>query len=101
MCRNPLFSGSAHAVGGRLAFVARISSFHSCLRLDAEKTMKLIHRRQFMHLAAGAAVQPAVSRIARAQAWPSRNVRMVVPFTAGTGVDAIARIVASRLSELW
>jgi tripartite-type tricarboxylate transporter receptor subunit TctC len=58
-------------------------------------------RRKFLHLAAGAAALPAMARSARAQAWPSRNIRMVVPFGAGFGVDVIARIIASRLSELW
>ena len=45
--------------------------------------MKLPHRRQFLHLAAGAAALPAVSRIARAQAYPTRPVRLVVGFAAG------------------
>jgi len=58
-------------------------------------------RRKFLHLAAGAAAMPAVSRSAWAQAWPARNVRIVVPFGAGPGIDAIARIAANRLSELW
>ncbi|MFZ0057549.1 MAG: hypothetical protein WAL09_22475 [Pseudolabrys sp.] len=44
--------------------------------------MKLPHRRQFLHLAAGAAALPAVSRIARAQAYPSRPVRVIVGFAA-------------------
>jgi hypothetical protein len=42
-------------------------------------------RRQFLHLAAGAAALPAVSRIARAQTYPSRPVRIVVGFAAGGG----------------
>src|SRR5262245_62090148 len=58
-------------------------------------------RRGFLQLAAGAAALPAMVRGAQAQAWPSRNIRMVVPFGAGFGVDVIARIIASRLSELW
>ena len=44
--------------------------------------MKLL-RRQFLHLAAGAAALPAVSRIARAQTYPSRPVRIIVGFPAG------------------
>src|SRR5262247_2497164 len=63
--------------------------------------MTLPHRSQFLQLAAGAAALPAMIRSAEGQAWPSRNIRVVVPFGAGAGIDAIARIVASRLSELW
>jgi tripartite-type tricarboxylate transporter receptor subunit TctC len=60
--------------------------------------MKL-HRRTFLHLAAGAAALPVVSRIARAQAYPSRPVRIVVGFAAGGGVDIVARLIGQWLSE--
>jgi tripartite-type tricarboxylate transporter receptor subunit TctC len=58
-------------------------------------------RRTFLHLAAGAAALTAVPRIARAQTWPDRIVRIVVGLPAGGGSDTVARILANRLSEIW
>jgi tripartite-type tricarboxylate transporter receptor subunit TctC len=52
-----------------------------------------------LHLAAGAAGLPAVSRIARAQAYPTRPVRIIVGFPEGYGSDILARLVGQRLSE--
>jgi tripartite-type tricarboxylate transporter receptor subunit TctC len=56
-------------------------------------------RREFLHLAAGAAALPAVSRIARAQAYPSRPVRIIVGQAAGSGSDTAARLIGQWLSE--
>ena len=60
--------------------------------------MKL-RRRRFLHLVAGAAVLPALPRIARAQTYPSRPVQMIVGFPAGSAPDIIARLAAQWLSE--
>src|SRR5947209_3791571 len=59
--------------------------------------MKLPRRRQFLHLAAGAAALPTVSRGARAQSYPTRPISMVVPFPAGGPSDTIGRIIAERM----
>ncbi|MGE5780289.1 MAG: Bug family tripartite tricarboxylate transporter substrate binding protein [Hyphomicrobiales bacterium] len=56
-------------------------------------------RRQFLHLAAGAAALPAVSRVARAQAYPSRPVRIIVGFAPGQAIDIVTRIIGQWLSE--
>ena len=56
-------------------------------------------RRQALGVAAGAAVLPAVSRIARAQAYPTRQVRLIVGFAAGGGADILARLIGQWLSE--
>ena len=56
-------------------------------------------RRTFLHLAAGAAVLPVVSRGARAQAYPERPVRIIVANGAGSAPDTVARLVGSWLSE--
>jgi hypothetical protein len=59
-----------------------------------------IPRRQFLHLAAGAAALPAVPRIAKAQAYPTRPVRIVVGYAAGGGNDIVARLIGQWLSEV-
>ena len=56
-------------------------------------------RRQFLHLAAGAAALPAASRVAWAQTYPTRPVRIIVPFPAGQATDTIARLMGQSLSE--
>jgi tripartite-type tricarboxylate transporter receptor subunit TctC len=61
--------------------------------------MKLPHRRQFFHLAAGAATLPTGSRIAKAQAYPTRPVRIIDAFAAGAGSDIVARLIGQWLSE--
>src|SRR5262245_21455937 len=64
----------------------------------------MITRRRLLTMSAASALAPALAgRIARAQApaWPNRVVRLIVPYPAGGGADTIARIVSSKLSEIW
>ena len=56
-------------------------------------------RRAFVHLAAAILALPAVSRVARAQAYPTRPVRLIVSFTPGSAPDIVARLVGQWLSE--
>ncbi len=60
--------------------------------------MKII-RRQLLHIAAGAAVLPAVSRFTWAQTYPSRPIRIIVGFAAGGPNDILARLIGQWLSE--
>ena len=54
-------------------------------------------RRQFLHLGAGAAALPALSCVASAQAYPTRPITIVVPYPAGGGADAVARVTAEQM----
>ena len=56
-------------------------------------------RRNFLHLAAAAAALPAVSRIALAQTYPSRPVRLIVPLAPAGASDITARLIGQWLSE--
>src|SRR6516165_10317083 len=68
-----------------------------CRQTDCwEGTMKL-PRRQFLHIASGAAVLPCAPGIARAQVYPTRPITLIVPFPAGGAADVIARIMAERM----
>jgi tripartite-type tricarboxylate transporter receptor subunit TctC len=60
--------------------------------------MKLV-RRKLLRLAAGAAALPTVSRIARAETYPSRPVQLIVGFAAGGSADIVARLISQWLSE--
>ena len=67
-----------------------------CSALQGGNAIKL-PRRQFLHLAAGAASLPFAPHVTRAQAYPTKPITMFVPFAAGGGASAIARIVAERM----
>src|SRR5258708_24829919 len=70
-----------------------------CLRCDCGWRIRMkIPRRQFLHLAASAAALPVVSGIARAQAYPTPPVHIVVGFASGGGVDTPARPITPWLS---
>src|SRR5262252_2249506 len=69
-----------------------------CLAASWEECMKF-SRRKFLHLAAGAAALPLAPRIARAQAYPSRPVRIIVGFAPAGAQDVLARLIGQWLSE--
>jgi tripartite-type tricarboxylate transporter receptor subunit TctC len=57
------------------------------------------HRRRFLHLAVAAAALPALSRVARAQAYPMRPVRIIVGYAPGGATDIVARLIGQWLSD--
>src|SRR5215813_14111908 len=78
------------------ASLARVSSSHCIARGNAMK----LPRRKFLHLAAGATALPALPRIARAQAYPTRPIRLVIPFPPGGAFDFVGRPWADRMKPL-
>jgi tripartite-type tricarboxylate transporter receptor subunit TctC len=66
---------------------------------NGHRNAMTMDRRRFLHLATGTAALPAISRVASAQSYPSRPVRIVVPIAAGGTQDILARLVSQRLSE--
>jgi tripartite-type tricarboxylate transporter receptor subunit TctC len=84
---------STHRIDGKTS-----NRFDCNLPNKEEATMKL-RRRQFLHLAACAAALPAVPRIARAQTYPTRPVRFIVPFPPGGATDPAARFIAESISQ--
>src|SRR5262249_27582666 len=78
------------------ASLARGSSSHC---ISGGNAVNLPHRREFSYLAAGAAALPVVSHVARAQAYPTRPVRIIVGLTPGGSNDVLARLMGQWLSE--
>jgi tripartite-type tricarboxylate transporter receptor subunit TctC len=72
----------------------------SCISKFIEGHIMKLQRRQFLHLGAGAATLPAISRIARAQAYPTRPITIIDTYAAGSITDVTARIVADAMRKL-
>jgi tripartite-type tricarboxylate transporter receptor subunit TctC len=94
--------GSKGAIGRRISQKLIQHLVRACGRLRSASNIVEGHamrfqRRQFLHLAAGAAALPAVSRVASAQLYPSRPITMILPFAAGGTTDVIGRVVAERM----
>src|SRR6478609_9780893 len=92
-CDGPIGDIAASAISGK-----GLGYSYSSHRIagGGGTEMKLPHRRQFLYLTAGAAALSAASCIARAQAYPARPIRLVIPFPPGGAYDAVGRPWADR-----
>jgi tripartite-type tricarboxylate transporter receptor subunit TctC len=97
-----LFSGSVSANGGRASGETNdicVGVIGAHLRNGIWGFVMKLPRRQFLHLAAGVAGLPVVSRIAHAQTYPTRPVHLIVGYPAGGPQDIVARLMGQWLSE--
>ena len=103
--REPLFCEWSPVLGNRSSRNVLICSIAALLIAiqescpETEEDAVKLGRRQFLHLAAGAAALPIASSYARAQAYPARPVRILVGFSAGGTQDIVARLIGQSLSE--
>jgi hypothetical protein len=90
-------SAGEHPEDQILRLVGAVGRLRGAVRVIKEGHAMKLPRREFLHLAAGAAALPAVSRIARAETYPSRPITMIVPFAAGGATDVVGRMMAERM----
>ena len=74
---------------------------HTTIRNTQRRLVTQHPRRRVLSLAAGAAALPVISRVASAQAYPTRPITMIVSFAAGSPTDVTGRIIAERMRETW
>src|SRR5262249_24893572 len=94
----PRAEAEYHAIAPPAAPLGQADRCRLCRSATTGYAMRL-PRRKFLHLAAGAAALPAVSRIAKAQAYPTRPVRLIVGFRGGTTGDILIRLMGQWLSD--